>query len=84
MLNVFFQAHCEDTGFEEGDERMTRIYCQNIVKKIFNNIGGDFENPTEQDIKKSLEGLASFSEKFRDLSIIEKHYQEIMKLVKRL
>jgi hypothetical protein len=54
------------------------------VKKAFADSGGDFEKPSKKSIIECLEKLKEFAANFRNPSIIEKHYNEIMKLVSRL
>ncbi|MFZ2192688.1 MAG: hypothetical protein WAV31_00400 [Candidatus Moraniibacteriota bacterium] len=80
----FWQAHCADSGIASNEKEMSRKYCQSIVEKAFGDTGGDFKSPTKESILKCLENLAEFSKNFRDQSIIQKHYEGIMKLVDKL
>lgn len=80
----FNEAHCADAGIAESEMPVKKQYCEQIVKKAFADSGGDFENPTKESILAALEELKKFAANFRDQSIIQKHYQEIMKLMEKL
>ena len=87
MMTCFFEAHCADTGLGTSDEAelsMNKTYCSREVKKLFGSCGANFENPTKDDIMKSLKSLAEFSKNFRDQEIIKKHYDQMMALVGKL
>lgn len=81
IIECFTHAHCMDAGISEDDKNINNMYCREVVNKAFSDSGGNFDNPTKEDILKVLENLSSFSKKFRDQNIIERHYKEIMKLV---
>ncbi len=84
IIKCFQEAHCMDSG-ATGDEKDTNnLYCLQIVKKAFADAGGDFDNPSTQDIMEAIEKLAEFAKNFRDPSIIEKHYKTVMELVNKL
>jgi hypothetical protein len=84
IVECFWVAHCKDTGIEEDEKVANRSYCKNIVEKAFFETGGDYNNPTKDSIKSSIKHLADFSKSFRDPSLIEKHYAEIMTLVEKI
>lgn len=84
IAECFFEAHCADTGIDGAEESTNKDYCRNVVKKIFKDAGGDYENPTKEDIMNALQGLADFSKNFRDQDMIKHHQMQIMKLVERL
>ena len=84
IVNCFLEAHCTDTGIPADDKEANREYSRLIVKKAFSEFEGEFDRPSKESILKALEKLAEFSKNFRDPSIIEKHYSEIMKLVDKL
>ncbi|MBN1779150.1 MAG: hypothetical protein JW816_02955 [Candidatus Buchananbacteria bacterium] len=84
MLECFYQAHCEASSLGIDDASVNREYCHEIVRKMFSNIGGNFDQPTKQDILKAIEALKTFSQSFRKPEIIKKHVVEIMKLVDKL
>jgi hypothetical protein len=84
ITECFWNAHCKDTGIEEAEKEANRSYCKSIVEKAFTDSHGDFNNPTKESIIGCLDVLASFAKSFRDPSIIEKHYDEIMLLVSKL
>ena len=84
MVKCFAEAHCADAGISQKDKPANRTYCMEIVQKAFADSDGDFENPTKESIMASLEELKKFAANFRDPSIIQKHYSEIMQLVEKL
>lgn len=84
IIECFWQAHCADSEIAPKEKEINRQYCKSIVEKAFSDTGGDFKNPTKESILKGLENLAEFSKNFRDPSIIQKHYEGIMKLVNKL
>ena len=84
IVNCFFEAHCEDAGIMEEDKASNKEYCQSIVRKAFEDTGGDFDHPTKESIMKVMGQLAEFSKSFRDPKVIEKHYMQIKGLVDKL
>lgn len=84
ITECFRQAHCLDTGVDFNNDEANLTYCRSIVQKAFADAGGDFNNPTKDSIVGCLGNLVQFSKNFRDTSIVEKHFEEIMKLVNRI
>ena len=84
ISQCFFDAHCVYAGIDEKDSETNKIYCKEIVKKMFSDCGGDFEHPTKESIMGTVKGLVEFSKNFRDPMIIQKHRDEIMKLIEKL
>lgn len=83
LVSCFHEAHCADTGLEANTETDNQ-YCLSIVKKAFADAGGNFDNPTKEEIIKVVGLLAEFSKNFRSQEIIAKHQQQIMELLKQL
>ena len=79
IINCFYEAHCANTELGEGD--VSKGYCLNIVKKIFNDCGVNFDNPTKDGVYKVVAALAEFSKNFRSQDIVEKHQKEITDLL---
>lgn len=84
IIECFIQAHGFGAESSPMDKDANRKYCRQIVFKAFADSEGNFDNPTKDDILGAMKNLANFSKNFRDPSVIEKHYQEIMTLVDRL
>lgn len=84
VVECFWEAHCMDTGLGEEDKESNKLYCKSIVEKAFKDASGDFSHPTKESIQGCLQNLASFAKSFRDPSLIEKHYGEMMQLVEKL
>lgn len=85
IVECFYLAHCADADL--GIEKsifVNKGYCQEIVRKAFIDVGENFEKPTKASILKVLGNLKTFSANFRNPEIIEKHYEEIMKIMDKL
>lgn len=83
ICKCFYEAHCKDAQLSN-EESMSQSYCTQIVKKSFQDSGGDFNSPTKQSILDALDNLADFSDKFRNKEIIDQHKKEILELVNKL
>ncbi len=81
IVECFYEAHCADSGLGEEDPKSVRKYCADLIVEAFTKTGGDYNNPTKESIVKVLGQLVEFSKNFRDPSIIQGHYNQIMKLV---
>lgn len=55
-----------------------------LIESLFKDVGGDFNNPTKDDILKVIKKLAEIAAQFREPEIVEKHYNEIMELIRKL
>ena len=55
-----------------------------LIKLKFDEVGGDFKNPTKQSLILVVNQLKDYSKLFRDRSIIEKHACEIMQLIDKI
>jgi hypothetical protein len=84
LVECFIEAHCADAGLGEGDSVVVEEYVKDVVKKAFEDSKGDFENPTKPSIINTMDKLKDFAANFRDQSIIQKHYSEMMKIVKEM
>lgn len=93
IVECFVQAHKENLEemreyhefkSEKEFEEMKMMDVRIIIKSKFEEIGGDFENPTKETILAVMKKLAELSINFRDPEVIKKHYGEIMELVNKL
>jgi len=93
IVSCFVAAHEEilnDLKNYAGDmppeefERIKLLNIQQLVRRYFKDVGGDFEEPTKEKILLVLEKLKEFASHFRNPEIIVKHYGEIMTLVQKL
>lgn len=93
IIICFTQAHSEvldqireygKSKSKEDAERMKRAEVTQLVKTKFNDVGGDFDNPTKEDLEKVVWKLARFAAEFRKEEVISKHRSEIMKLIGKL
>lgn len=84
LVECFFQAHCANSEVDEKDKGINKIYCQEIVKDAFAKANSDFSKPNKEGIILAMNGLAEFAKKFRNQELVQKNYNEIMKLVEKI
>jgi len=68
-------------------EAMGKLAAGNIeiiVRRAFQKSGGDFDDPDKESLVGAINYLREFSKVFRKPEVIEKHYNEIMQLIKKL
>lgn len=80
IIRCFCIAHSEQAEMGS-DEGIITDYCITIVRKAFEETGGDFANPSKKSLLMSLPWLANYSKNFRDQSTIQRHMEEIQKLI---
>ncbi|MDD4290546.1 MAG: hypothetical protein PHH83_04765 [Patescibacteria group bacterium] len=80
IVNCFYRAHCADSSIDEVSSS-NEVYCREIIKKMFQESGDDFESPNKDSILRLIQKLKDFSANFRDPEIIKQHEMEIMELV---
>ena len=84
LIECFWQAHCSDTGLNRDDQISEKEYIKQIIIKAFVNTGGDFDNPDKKSILKAMDFLKDFAKNFRDQKIIQKHQEEMMKIIDKI
>ncbi len=84
LVNCFFEAHCKDIGLNIKEKDANKDYCKRIIVKAFDETGGNFKNPSKEDILNVMNKLAEFSKNFRNSKTIKEHSEEIMTLVEKL
>lgn len=92
IVECFFQAHkgeLKDMSnygkFSEKEfDKIRRLYIEELIKKYFKEVGGDYNKPTKEIILKVLGKLKEFAVNFRSQEVIKKHAIEIMQLVNKL
>ena len=93
VIKCFLKAHSEvleemkeytDFKSEAEFERMKKLNVELIIKNIFKDVKVDFNNPNKNDIIDVCDALAEFAKNFRKPEIVKKHYEQIMKIVKKL
>lgn len=83
IVDCFYRAHCVSSSIYETSEA-NKVMCEQIIRKMFEESGGDFDFPSKDSILRVLEKLKDFSANFRDPEIIKQHEAEIMELVSLL
>lgn len=93
IINCFTEAHEEvlemmkeyhEFESDEEFEGMKNLNVHYLIKNKIEEVGGDFDNPTKEDLVKLIETLAEYAKNFRNPEIIGKHKDEIMALIERL
>ena len=93
IIQCFYKAHCkvlelarETFGHptENKFEEMKKSHIKELVQDIFIRIGGDFNNPTKDNLIKVVENLKKFAKIYRKPGVIKKHVSEIMLLINKL
>jgi hypothetical protein len=84
LVECFFEAHCKETGLEGADDKTSKSYCQEAVKKAFTDSNGNFDTPDKASLIKAMEQLAELSKNFRNQETIQRHFSEMMTLVSLL
>ena len=93
IIQCFYEAHChvldlarETFGHppEEKFEEMKKSHVTELVQDIFDRIGGDFNNPTKENLIKVVDNLKEFAKIYRKPDIIKKHVSEIIMLINKL
>jgi hypothetical protein len=90
IVNCFVIAHNEILDdlknyvgqiSDEEFDNIKRLNTTQLIRNMFEEVNGNFEEPNKETIMRVLEKLKEFSVHFRKPEIIEKHYSEIMTLV---
>ena len=94
IIDCFTKAHNEvleqmkeytDFKSEEEFEEMKKIQVKYLIETLFENVGGDFNNPTKENIIQVVMKLKEYAAaSFRKPEVIEKHAGEIMQLINKL
>lgn len=61
IIRCFCLAHADHAELDDTNPNFTEQYCATIVRKAFQETGGDFDHPTRQSLENTLPWLASFS-----------------------
>lgn len=94
VVNCFTEAHNSvmeeyikdiDKGASAEElEEMKKVNVRQIVRKAFEDSGGDFDSPTKVSIIGACRKLEEFAANFRNQELIQKHFGEIMELAEKL
>lgn len=93
IVECFTQAHSEalselknynkdlsDAEFEQ----IKRINVEQLIRNFFEETGGNFDKPTRDSIMPVLDKLREFAKNFRSPEVIQKHFEEICILLKKI
>lgn len=93
LIICFYKAHSKNLdqmksqlNFKDDKhfEDFKRKDVEALIKLKFEEVGGDFNNPTKNSLIEVINQLKDYSKLFRDQNIIEKHAREIMSLIEKL
>ena len=66
-------------------EDIKKMYVDYVIEKAFEDVGGDFKNPTKETLIQVIRKLKEYAVGvFREHEIIEKHAGEIKQLIDKL
>jgi len=93
IIQCFYEAHCNvlelargTFGYPPDDifDEMKKTHVKELVQDIFYKIGGDFDNPTKDNLLDVIKNLRGFASIYRKPEVIKKHVSEIMILIEKL
>lgn len=93
IIDCFYKAHEGELEQMkkllefESEEKFSEFKQEGIESTIrtkFDEVGGDFDNPTKEVLIRVVMGLKDLAKLFRDQKVIEKHAGEIMQLINKL
>ena len=92
IVQCFFEADIEvlkelfmKSDFDSiEDKNIGKKHVEIVIKKMFNDVKGDFNNPTKESLINVVNKCKKFAGLFRDKDTIEKHANEIMMLINKL
>ena len=93
IIICFYKAHSKDLekmkkqiNFkdEKDFEKFKKDNIKSLIKLKFEEVGGDFYNPSKDSLIKVVKKLKDYSKLFRDQHIIEQHANDIMLLIDKL
>jgi len=92
MLKCFFEADKDvlkklflKSDFQSNEDiEIGKKHVEIVIKKMFNDVNGDFNNPTKKSLINVVNKCKEYAGLFRDKETIEKHANEIMTLINML
>jgi hypothetical protein len=92
MVRCFVQAHGPVLEKQLAKEKLSgkelekrkRIEVEILLRKLFEEEMGSFENPTKESLKRVMLRLRDYSKNFRDQHTIDTHTAEILTLMEKL
>lgn len=93
IIKCFYEAHCnvlelarESFGYPSDKKfnEMKKSHVKELVQEIFHKIGGNFNDPTKENLEEVVEHLKKFAKVYRKPEIIKKHVNEINFLINKI
>jgi len=63
---------------------MKKSHVKELIQEIFHKIGGNFNDPTKENLEEVVEHLKKFAKVYRKPEIIKKHVSEIIFLINKI
>ncbi|MFO8078568.1 MAG: hypothetical protein R6U21_08015 [Thermoplasmatota archaeon] len=82
IMDQLFQS-CDFGSAEEGEQKKLK-HVEILIKKMFQEVNGDFDNPTKESLIGVIDKCAAYAGSVRDKETINKNYDAIMSLIERL
>ena len=82
IMDQLFQS-TDFKSAEEGEQKK-RNHVKILVKKMFQEVNGDFDNPTKESLIGVIDKCADYAGPVRDEETIHNNYDAIMSLIERL
>ena len=94
IIRCFVKAHSDvlddmreygEFKTEEEFEKMKNLQVKYLIETMFEDIGGDFNNPTKEQLSKIVIKLKEYAAaSLRKPEVIEKHASEIKRLIEKI
>jgi hypothetical protein len=93
IIKCFQGAHKEELDemkefhdFESEEEfgKMKKLNVKMLITKFITDEGGDFDNPSKNNLVKLVAKLEEYAQNFRNPDVIAKHKDEIALLINKL
>ncbi len=86
IVRCFAEAHRAyfDRGLPEVPREDRLLRAEAFLRATFDDINGDFDNPTKESLMAVINELAQLSLMFRSQKLIKKYFKEIKQLIERL
>ncbi len=82
IMNKLFQS--SDFRSAADGEKKKRKHVEVLIKKMFQEVHGDFNNPTKESLIGVIDKCAEYAAPIRDKETINTNYNAIMSLINRL
>jgi len=82
IMNQLFQSSDFGNALESEEKKIKHVKI--LIRKMFQDVNGDFNNPTKESLIDVIDKCAEYAGPIRDKEIINKNYDSIMSLINQL